>query len=128
MQNRSSLGHPERVMGRDGWIFFRAYTPAAALFGLAVLGAVFLGELAAGPPLAPVIDLFRWVPVAMAGGAILLFVSACYRLGRWWRGDGPSCTTCGGPLGREQQSRADRGGAYRRCYACGKAVNHVNYE
>lgn len=109
-------------------MLLRAYAPAAAMLLAAALVEVFLGELAAGPLVAPVINVLRWAFIAMAGGATLLLVSASYRLWRWWRGDGAPCTACGGPLGREQQGRPDRGGAYRRCYTCGKAVNHVNYD
>lgn len=115
-------------MGKEGWMFFRAYMPAATLLGLAVLVDVFLGGLPAGPLIAPVIDMLRWVPIAMIGAAFMLFLSPSYRMWWWWRGDGLSCTTCGGPLGHERQGRVDRGGAFRRCYVCGKAINHVNYE
>jgi hypothetical protein len=115
-------------MGREGWIFLRAYAHAVALLGLAVLVMVLLGGLRAIPLLAGMFDVLRWVPIAIAGGACLLVCGASYRLWRWQRGDGPSCASCGGPLGHERQGRADRGGVFRACYACGKAVNHRHYE
>jgi hypothetical protein len=115
-------------MGRERWIFLRAYAPAVSLFGLAVLVMLLLGGLPAIPLLAGMVDVLRWVPIAMAGWASVLVCSASYRLWQWQRGDGPSCMACAGPLGHERQGRADRGGAFRSCYACGKAVNHRHYE
>lgn len=85
-------------MGRQGWMLLRAYLPAAS-FGLALLLMIPLGWSQASPFVAGVFDVLRWVPVAIAGGAILLFGIASYRLYRWDSGNGPSCMTCGGPLG-----------------------------
>lgn len=115
-------------MGREGGMLLRAYWPAAALFGLALLVTVPLGGLRASPLAAGMFDVLRWGPVAITGAALLAFGVASYRLWRWERGQGPACVTCGGPLGGEHEGRTNRGGAFRRCYACGKAVNHRHYE
>lgn len=115
-------------MSRESWMLLRAYWPAVALFGLALLVTVPLGGLRESPITAGLFDVLRWVPVAMAGGALLMFGTASYRLWRWGRGDGPACVTCGGPLGHERQGRVNRGGEFRRCYACGKNVNRRHYD
>lgn len=81
-----------------------------------------------GPLAAAKFNVVRWAPVAMAGAALLMFGAARYRLWQWERGDEPSCVTCGGPLGHEREGQANRGVAFRGCYACGKAVNHRHYE
>jgi len=52
-------------MGNENWILFRAYTPAAALFGLALLVSVFLGELSVAPLVGNIVDVLRWIPIAM---------------------------------------------------------------
>lgn len=115
-------------MGREGWILLRAYLPAVAIFVMALLITIPLGGLRYSPLAGGIFSVLRWVPVAMISVAFLLFGSASYRLWQWQRGNGPSCVTCGGPLGREREGRANRGGAFRCCYACGKNVNHRRYE
>jgi hypothetical protein len=77
-------------MGRDGWILLRAYAPAVARFGLAVLVMVPLGGLHANALAAGMFDVLRWGPIAMAGGAGLLVCSASCRLWQWERGNGPT--------------------------------------
>jgi hypothetical protein len=115
-------------MGKENWILLRGYAPAVALFGVALLMMLLFGGLPAGPLPTKPIDMLRWAPVAIAGGSFLQFGVISYRLRRWERGDGLCCITCGGPLGHERKGHTDRGGAFRRCYACGKAVNHRHYD
>jgi hypothetical protein len=115
-------------MDRQGWMLVRAYLPAVVLFVCALLMMQPLGGLRDSAIGAGFFNVFRWVPVAMAGGAFLMFGAATFRLLQWERGVGPSCVTCDGPLGPERDGRASRGGAYRQCYACGKNVNHRHYE
>ena len=114
-------------MDRSAWMLVRACLPGAVLFAGALVSAALLAGLNRGPLAAGLFDMLRWVPIAMAGVGFLLLGAASYRLWRWERGIGPSCATCGGPLGHEREGRANRGGAFRRCYACGKAVNYRYY-
>jgi hypothetical protein len=114
-------------MDRQSWMLLRAYFPAAVLLGLAFFVTVWFSG-AQSRWLIGTVGLLYWVPFAIAIAALAMFVMVSVRLWRWERGDGPSCVVCGGPLGGERSGRADRGGAFRRCYACGKAVNHRYYE
>lgn len=115
-------------MNRERWTLVRAYRPAITLFGLALLVTVSLDNLGDISLATGVSHALYWAPVPLIGGALLLLSAASYRLWRWERGKGPSCVTCGGPLGHEHEGRASRGGAFRRCYACGKAINHRHYD
>jgi hypothetical protein len=115
-------------MDRQGWMLVRAYAPAGILFVFALLVMQPIGGLRDSAIGAGFFTAFRCVPVAMTGWALLLASTASYRLWRWERGDGPHCVFCGGPLGHERDGKASRGGAYRKCYACGKYVNHRHYE
>jgi len=115
-------------MGREGWMLLRAYWPAAVLCGLGLLVTMPLSGLRDDPRTAGIFYVMRWLPVVMIVGAFALFCSTSYRLWRWCRGVGPTCVKCGGPLGFERDGRTDRGGTFRRCYACGNAVNHRHYE
>jgi hypothetical protein len=108
-------------------MLLRAYRPSLALIGLALIVMVALAGLRDSPLAEGLLEVLRWAPVAIAGAALLLLGAATYRLRRWERGEGPACVTCGGPLGGEHEGRANRGGAFRRCYSCGKAVNNRHY-
>lgn len=115
-------------MNRECWMLVRAYWPTVALFGLAFLMTVTLDSPGNSSLVTGVFSVLYWAPIILIGGAFLLLSAASYRLWRWERGEGPSCMTCAGPLGHEREGRANRGGAFRRCYACGKAVNHRYYD
>ena len=106
----------------------RAYAPAVAGLVGALLMRAVVAPLEASPLTAGLVHVMRWLPVAMFGLSLLVAGPPTYSLLRWARGQGPACIACGGPLGGEQAGRANRGGAYRRCYACGKAVNHRHYD
>ena len=64
-------------MDRESWMLHRAYLPAVALFGLALLVMVPLGVLRDSPQAAAMFNALRWAPVAMAGAALLMFGYAC---------------------------------------------------
>lgn len=114
-------------MDRDTWMWLRAFRPAALLSGTAIAVSIPLWQLQDIPQVVPLFDMVRWVPMAMLGIAMVLVTTACYRVWRWAYREGPSCTACGGPLGHERDGWESRGGAYRQCYACGKAINHRHY-
>ncbi|CEH40232.1 conserved hypothetical protein [Xanthomonas citri pv. citri] len=116
-------------MARCNWMAVRAYAPCVvSLLFTAALMFMLLG-LPDSPLLAQgLIQSFRWVPLLGLVTATGLFVAPTYRLVQWHRGVGASCPACGGPLGHERAGYASRGGAYRRCYACGNNVNHHHYE
>jgi hypothetical protein len=115
-------------MYREWWIVGRAYCLFFVLLALALLVGVLISDGQSSGPFAGVVAPLSWFPVAIVGAALLEFLAVSYRLWRWERGDGPFCVTCEGPLGPERSGRTNRGGAFRRCYACGKAVNHRHYE
>ncbi len=108
------------------WV--RAYAPAVVVLVLAILIKAVVAPLDANPLAGGVVSVMRWLPIAGLGWALLLAAMASYRIWRWDRGESPACVACSGPLGGEQLGRANRGGAFRRCYACGKAVNHRHYD
>jgi len=112
-------------MDRWGWMALRAYAPAAfALLGGLVSAWVVAG-LQASPLLASLYDLARRAPGLAFLLALGLGLFATYRLLQWERGKGPTCH-CGGALGWEHpgiRGRAD----YRKCWACGRNVNHRHY-
>jgi len=128
VNDQSGANYLENCMDREGWILLRAYGPVVVLCVLGLSGMAILSGSQDNSLTIGIFDVLRWVPIALIFGAFALFGSMSYRLWRWWRGDGPSCVTCGGPLGFERAGRIDRGGAFRGCYACGKAVNHRDYE
>ena len=109
-------------------LLLRAYCPVAVLVGSAFFMMVPSADLRSNWPLTGIADLPNWISLAMVGAALAMFAAISYRLWKWEYGDGPSCVVCGGPLGGERSGRDDRGGRFRRCYACGKAVNHRYYE
>lgn len=115
-------------MDRWDWVAIRAYGPAVVALLVVVLSMVVLSRWQASPMLAGLVVLGRWVPLLALAVTFGLVVASSYRLWRWQRGEGPDCTRCGGPLGHERTGYASRGGAYRRCYACGDNVNHRHYE
>lgn len=115
-------------MGRENWMFVRAYGPAIMVLVVAVLVKVVVARMEASPLAGDLIELMHWLPTAIFGCALLVAGPPSYRLLRWMRGQVPVCIACHGPLGGEQEGRANRGGAFRRCYACGKAVNHRHYD
>lgn len=115
-------------MDHWGWIYARAYAPAAGLLVLvlALAVAMALTGLQAGPIVAGLIGVPKWVPVALFVAGLLQAGWVTYRLWQAHNGEGQLCH-CGGLLGAEREGRADRGGAYRRCYACGDNINHRHY-
>jgi hypothetical protein len=115
-------------MSREVWIALRAFGPAIVPFVMALAFLVPLGATRASPMVAAIFDILRLASLATGVVAAWLIGAAAYRLWRWERGDGPSCIMCDGPLGHERIGRSNRGGAFRRCYACGKAVNNRHYE
>lgn len=115
-------------MDRWNWVAVRAYGPAACALLVAAISIAVLSRWQASPLLAGFVAVGRWVPPMALVATLGLLVAPTYRLVRWQRGEGPDCPRCGGPLGHERVGYASRGGAYRRCYACGDNVNHRHYE
>ena len=115
-------------MDRWNWIGLRAFGPGIAGVVMAFLSMVALSRVVLSPYLAGVIDVVRWVPLLALAWSLWLILAPAYRLWQWRRGAGLSCPHCAGPLGHERSGYASRGGAYRRCYACGNNINHRHYE
>jgi len=115
-------------MDRWDWVGIRAFGPAIAVGVVAVVSLVAFSRLTVSPYLAGVIDALRWVPFLTLAWSLWLVLAPAYRLWQWHRGVGLSCPHCAGPLGHERSGYASRGGAYRRCYACGNNTNHRHYE
>lgn len=115
-------------MDRWNWVAVRAYAPAVFALLVAVVSMAVLSHWQANPLLAGFVAIGRWVPLLALAATIGLLVVPSYRLWRWQRGEGLDCPRCGGPLGHERAGYTSRGGAYRRCYACGDNVNHRHYE
>lgn len=115
-------------MDRWDWMAIRAYAPAVAALLFAVVSMFMLSRVPDSPMAQGLVQGFGWVPLLGLVAATGLFVAPTYRLVQWHRGMGPSCPVCSGPLGHKHTGRARMGGAYRRCYGCGKAVNHRHYE
>lgn len=114
-------------MDRWYWMYIRAYAPASGLILAAVVIAMALARLQAHPIFDGLVSIVRWLPLALLAGAVLHMAWVTYRLWQAHHGNGRLCE-CGGLLGGEHDGRADRAGAYRRCYACGKNVNNRYYE
>lgn len=114
----------------DRWdrIAVRAYAPSVAALLFTAASMFMLSGLPDSPLTHGLVQSFRWVPLLGLVAATGLFVASTYRLLQWHRRVGPSCPTCGGPLGHERTGYVSRGGAYRRCYACGDNVNHRHYD
>lgn len=115
-------------MNRWDWIALRGYGPAAFLLLVAVAAMGMLSSWQANPLLAGFLSIARWLPVLAVVVAVGLAIGTSYRIAQWQRGEHAGCPTCAGPLGHERVGRARMGGAFRRCYACGKNVNHRHYE
>lgn len=115
-------------MDRWDWMAIRAYAPSVVALLFASVSMFMLSGLPDSPLVQGLAQSFRLVPLLGLMAAAGLFVAPTYRLMQWHRGVGPSCPTCGGPLGHERAGCESRGGAYRRCYACGDNVNHRHYE
>src|SRR5690554_5326853 len=115
-------------MDRLNWITVRAYGPSVVALLFAGFSLVILSRLPESPVTQEPVYVLRWIPPFALVAATVLFVVPTYRLLQWQKGVGLSCPTCGGPLGRERDGRASRGGAFRQCYACRKNVNHRQYE
>ncbi len=115
-------------MDRQTWMLVRAYAPGLLL----VIGAFVAMGIFAGwrdsQYFAGMWSTVRWIPVLLLCTGFALACAATFRLLRWNRARGPTCDRCGGPLGHERAGYASRGGAYRRCLACGDNVNHRHYE
>lgn len=115
-------------MERWGWMAIRAYAPAVGVSVFTVVAMIVVSGWESSPLLAGIVQAGRWVLLLALATTVWLFAVPTYRLWRWYRGDTPCCTTCGGPLGREREGYRSRGSAYRRCYSCGNNVNHRHYE
>lgn len=115
-------------MDRWGWVALRAYGPAVFVLLAAVTGSIMLSHWPTSPLLAGFAGIARWAPMLALVVVAGLAVAPTYRILQWQRGEHLSCPSCGGPLGHERIGRARMGGEYRRCYACGKNVNHRHYE
>lgn len=115
-------------MDRWSWVAVRAYGPAAFTLLVTVVSGAVLSAWQTNPLLAGFVAVLRWGPLLALAATFALLVAPTYRLLRWQRGEGPDCPRCSGPLGHERLGHANRGGAYRRCYACGSDVNHRHYE
>lgn len=112
-------------MDRWGWMALRAYVPAAFALVAGLVSAWVVSHLPAGSLIAGMLAPLRWVaPIAFLA-AVGLSLLATYRLLQWERGSAPTCH-CGGLLGRERPGIRGRGD-YRRCLACGRAVNQRHY-
>jgi hypothetical protein len=105
----------------------RAYSRAVFALVLAVVSMMVVSGWQPSPSLAGVAQAARWVPWVLLAATLGLAATPTYWLLRWERGHGPACPSCGGPLGHEKAGYANRGGAFRRCYGCGTAVNHICY-
>lgn len=105
----------------------KAYAPIALALIVAFASMYVLAGWREIPHFVGFVALGRFVPMLALAGAMALFGTTTWRLLRWERGLGPMCHLCGGPLGRVRDGVRDRGD-YRRCLACGKAVNNRHYE
>lgn len=114
----------------DQWnaVGMRAFGPAVIVLLITGLLMVVLSNVPANLFLAGFAAIVRWVPLVALAAMAWLVVAPAYRLWRWQRGEGPSCPHCSGPLGHERAGYSSRGGAFRRCYACGGNINHRHYE
>lgn len=112
-------------MDRRNWMYVRAYAPAAGLLLLALVVAVAFAGLHAGPMVAGLIGVAKLVPVALFAAGVLQPDESPIA----WQAHNSVrlLCHCGGLLGAARESRADRGGAYRRCYAWGININHCHY-
>jgi hypothetical protein len=113
-------------MDRWGWMALKAYAPAFIGLLFSVGLELISGNLTTSPylkGLAPVVELPSIAGfVASVGYAVWV----TYQLKRWERGEALVCS-CGGLLG--WQRAGIRGwGAFRKCFACGRNVNHRHYE
>lgn len=115
-------------MDRWNWVAVRAYSPAAFALLVTVVSAAVFSQWQASPLLAEFAVVSRWVPMLALAATVWLVAAPTYRLVQWHRGRVFDCPRCGGPLGHERTGYTSRGGAYRRCYACGDNVNHRRYE
>lgn len=115
-------------MDRSDWMVVRAYGPSVVALLFAGMLMFLLSGLPDSPLTQGLTQGFRWVPLLALIVAAGLFVAPTYRLVQWHRGAGLSCPTCDGPLGHERAGHVSRGGAFRRCYACGANINHKHYE
>lgn len=114
-------------MNRWNWVAIRSYWRAAFSLLVTVVSAVVLSEWQASPLLAGFMVIVRW-PLLTLAATFALVLASMYRLMQWQRGQGLDWPCYGGPLVHERTGYLSRGGAYRRCYACGGDVNHRYYE
>lgn len=115
-------------MNRWGWVAIRAFGPAAMALLMSFVSVVVLSRWRAIPFLTGLVAVGRWIPLLALVASFGLMLAPTYRLWQWERGERSACPRCGGPFGHERLGYASRGGAYRRCYACGDNVNHRHYE
>lgn len=114
-------------MGRYELMNWKVLLPGALWMLTSLVAISLLSGLQGSAMGDSLFNALRWGPVAMFGWGILLTSNAFYCMWQWQRGEGLLCG-CGGMLGHERTGRASRGGAYRKCLACGKNVNHQHYE
>lgn len=114
-------------MDRWTWMMFKAYLPSMYVAGVTFLAWLVTKDIGQNPLLQSLGQIFGWIPVVGFGVALLMASFTTFRMWRWETGRGPSCHSCGGMLGGERDGRASRGGAYRKCLACGMNVNHMHY-
>lgn len=113
-------------MERWTWMALRAYSPSFAALALAFALTWIASGWQDHPLLSPLTSVLGAVPLGLLVAAIGLGAYTSYRLWRWEQGQGFICE-CGGMLGRERPGIRDWG-RYRRCFACGRNVNHRHYE
>jgi hypothetical protein len=109
-----------------GWFqLIRAFWPSivATVGGVLAMLIVLPLRDAAGP-FQSVVGFLALAPFAFLGFAFVYGGWVYYRFTQAEAGDGPICTSCGGPLGHERDGRY---GDYRKCLACGTNVNNRHY-
>jgi len=115
------------MFSRDTRIAMTLFGPVVVLILLAVVVTFWLEGALRLPLFSQLFDFLRWLPLGILAIALAALSHATYRFWQWHRGNEPICYVCGGLLGFEHQGRSDRGGAFRKCYGCGKNVSHTYY-
>ncbi|RYE89868.1 MAG: hypothetical protein EOO78_32480 [Oxalobacteraceae bacterium] len=103
-------------MNRFGWMVVRAYLPALVALVLAVVCMLWTSLFGSVAWLHALVPYMKWLPPVFLLAALATGLAATLRLWRWQHGATPTCTGCGGPLGRLQHAAH---GDYRKCLACG---------
>lgn len=115
-------------MNRLQIVLVRAYWPSGLLFLCAAALAAILATIQPTPLTTALFPSLKWMFLSITASAFLSYLIATFRLWRWDNTGELSCPVCVGPLGFERAGRYDRGGSYRKCYSCGRNVNHKHYE